>query len=49
MNELIKQPTKSTLTVDKGLATAIKIAAAHADMTIGNYVAYMYSVVQESK
>ena len=49
MNELTQKPMKSTLTVDKELATAIKIAAAHAGMTIGNYVAHIYKIVQESK
>jgi len=46
MNETTQKPTKSTLTVDKELATAVKIAAAHAGMTIGNYVACMYEIVQ---
>ena len=38
---------KSTLTVDKELAVSIKIAAARAGMTIGNYVAHMYEIVNK--
>ena len=37
--------TKTTITVTKELAKKIKIAAAKADMTIGQYVAYAVGVV----
>lgn len=47
MNEITNKPTKSTITVDKELAIAIKIAAAEARMTIGNYVAQMHRMIQE--
>jgi len=47
MNEITDKPMKSTITVDKELAIAIKIAAAKANMTIGNYVAQMHRMIEE--